>query len=465
MGGEKIKTSSFFLPHAHILIINPTHKRNSKRSWFYQPFSLQLSFATVTSGQREGSAAGIDGDGLSCFERGRWVISFMFIHAITDNPFRRERLSYMDLFGRYLFKQALGATLMVASTLTSIVWIATALKQLSLITSKGQSFPIFFKVTSLAIPNVTALILPIALLIASVHTFNRLNNDSELIVMTAAGARQSYFLKPLLVLALLVTAFIALVNFYIQPKSVRVLQEYIVQIRADLISTILQPGQFSSPERGITFHLRDRDENGDLLGLLVHDQRDSKQVITYLAERGRVIKSDGAPYLIMVKGHVQRQDRKSLEVQTVTFDQYVFDLSSFSKREGKVSLGPRARYLPELLYPAPDDKLYHRAPGRFRAELHQRFSSLLYPFVFVFVVVLYLGHARTTRQGRVSSLLSAFGISAITRVAGLSVTNLAVTHGWAVWLMYGIPMSVILIAALLITSNIKHGWLARLFGS
>ena len=367
----------------------------------------------------------------------------------------------MDLFGRYLFKQTFYATMMVASTLTSIVWIATALKQLSLITAKGQSFQIFMKMTSLAIPNVTALILPIALLIAAVHTLNRLNNDSELIVMTASGARQHYFLKPLLVLATLVMGFITLVNFYIQPKSVRMLQEYIVQVRADLISTILQPGQFSSPETGITFHLRGRDENGDLLGLLVHDKRDPAQIMTYLAERGRVQKTDDAPYLIMAKGHVQRQDSKSGQLQIVAFDQYIFDLSSFSKKEGKVYLGPRARYLPELLYPAADDKVYNRSPGRFRSELHQRFSSLLYPFVFVFVVVLYLGHARTTRQGRLASLLSAFGICAITRVAGLSATNLAVSSAWAVWLMYAIPLAVILIAAFLITSKLSLSQLLR----
>ncbi len=367
----------------------------------------------------------------------------------------------MDLFSRYMFRQAFTALVMISSTLTSIVWIATALKQLDLMTNKGQSFIIFAKMTSLAIPNLTALILPIALLIATVHTLNRLNGDSELIVMAASGAHQRRFAAPLLLLAALVTSFIAFVNFYVQPKSVRALQSYVVKVRTDLIGAILQPGKFSSPESGITFHLRGRAENGDLLGLVVHDRRHATQIMTYLAERARIVKNKEGVYLVMSKGHIHRFVRKSGQLQIVAFDRYIFDLSSFGKKGQKVRLGPRGRTLSELLNPDPDDPLYKQAPGSFRSELHERFASLLYPFVFVFVVVWQLGHAQTTRQGRVTSVLAAFGISAATRVAGLSASNLLASQPWAVVLVYGIPLSVILIAALLINGRITLTRLGR----
>ena len=51
----------------------------------------------------------------------------------------------------------------------------------------------------------------------------------------------------------------------------RALRDLIPQVRTDLISQVLQPGRFSSPEPGLTFHIRDRSLTGDLLGLLVHD--------------------------------------------------------------------------------------------------------------------------------------------------------------------------------------------------
>ena len=44
------------------------------------------------------------------------------------------------------------------------------------------------KMTTLALPNLMAMIAPFSLLIAAIHTLNRLNSDSELIVLTASGA-------------------------------------------------------------------------------------------------------------------------------------------------------------------------------------------------------------------------------------------------------------------------------------
>ena len=88
---------------------------------------------------------------------------------------------------RYIFRQAAGSVAMIMASLTGVVWIALALKQLNLVTSKGQDAWLFFKMTLLALPNLMALIAPIALLVATIHVLNRLNGDSELIVTTAGG--------------------------------------------------------------------------------------------------------------------------------------------------------------------------------------------------------------------------------------------------------------------------------------
>ena len=44
----------------------------------------------------------------------------------------------MNLFGRYIFKQAGGALSLILMSLGGIVWIALALKQLDVVTSQGQ---------------------------------------------------------------------------------------------------------------------------------------------------------------------------------------------------------------------------------------------------------------------------------------------------------------------------------------
>ena len=141
----------------------------------------------------------------------------------------------MRIFSRYVFRQAAGAFLLILLSLCSVVWIALALRQLNVVTNQGQDTWMLIKMTTLALPNLMAIIAPISFLIAALHTLNRLNTDSELIVLTASGSTVWSAARPLLLLAVLVTAGLALINHIAQPWSLRLLKDYIVQMRTDLL--------------------------------------------------------------------------------------------------------------------------------------------------------------------------------------------------------------------------------------
>jgi lipopolysaccharide export system permease protein len=356
----------------------------------------------------------------------------------------------MTLFGRYLLRQVTNAFLVILLTLTLVVWLATALKELNLITSQGQGIVLFLQMTMLSLPSLMALIAPNAMLMAALYTLDRMNGDSELIVMTASGAPVWRIGAPLLALASLVSIAILLANLFLTPASMRALRSFVTQVRADLISQVLQPGRFSSPEAGLTFHIRDRSLNGDLLGLLVHDERDNKQVMSYLAERGRIITNDEGSYLVMFEGYVHRYDGQEADknVQIVAFDQNMLDISEFSPKDnlGKY-LRPREKYISDLINPDMNDKATKRNYGQIRSELHDRLTTPLYPLVFAFVAIALLGHARTTRESRWAQILLAFAIALGLRVAGLMASNLVALNAWAVALVYAVPLGAILVAA------------------
>lgn len=354
----------------------------------------------------------------------------------------------MDLFGRYIFRQTLSTMVLIMVSLTTVVWLASALQQLSVIAENNQSFTRFFSLTALALPSVIAMILPIALLLATLHILNRLNTDSELIVMSASGATVWRFATPLLLLATLVSIILLALNVVITPQALRTLRLELEAIRTDLIGNVLQEGEFASAEQGLTFHIRERAANGDLLGLMVHDARDQSQTLSYLAERARVLRRDGKPMIVMANGHVHRVTPDQPGAQILEFDQYVFDLSSLGDETGPTEFRPRERTLDELINPDPKGFWAQRSPGRLRGELHDRFATVIYPLVFVMLALAAGGHARTTRQRSIIGLVVAFALATLSRLTGITATNLAVKDATLVPLVYAVPIATFILAAI-----------------
>jgi lipopolysaccharide export system permease protein len=361
----------------------------------------------------------------------------------------------MTIFGRYLFRQTAGALVLILTSLTGVVWIALALRQLNLVTSEGQDTLTFLKMTTLALPNLMVLIAPVALLIASIHTLNRLNGDSELIVLTAAGATMWNVARPLLLLGLIVSLAVSAVNHAIMPWSLRHLRELASQVRTDLINQVIEPGRFASPEPHLTFHIRDRSLKGELYGILLNDTRDPKQTMSYLAERGNIIKQDGHAYLLMRTGHIVRRSDPKEPPQIIVFDTYAVDLSNLERASSVPELKPRERFYNELVNPADDDPAFKRNPGHFRAELHERFANPLYPLAFVMLALAFAGQAQSTRTNRTQLLVTGFALAIGCRLGGLALNNLVVLRASAVPLLYGVPLAAMLVASLVMWTRAR----------
>lgn len=356
----------------------------------------------------------------------------------------------MRIFSRYVFRQAAGAFLLILLSLSGIVWIALALRQLNVVTSQGQDTWMLIRMTTLALPGLMAIIAPFSFLIAALHTLNRLNTDSELIVLTASGATVWTAARPLILLSVMVAMLLAFINHFAQPWSMRLLKDYLVQVRTDLLTQVMQPGRFSSPEPNLTFHIRERTLNGELLGLVMHDTRDKTMAQSYLAERGVIVKQDPAAYLVMSAGHIIRRTDPKEPPQIVAFDKYAVDLDRFEAQDGtEIELKPRERYFSELVDPG-DSALFRRQPGQFRAELHERFVSPLYPIAFAFLIVAFVGQARSTRSSRMESLVIAFIAATGARLTGMAVNNLVALKASFLPLLYGLPFIAVAVALIII---------------
>ncbi|MFZ0570795.1 MAG: LPS export ABC transporter permease LptF [Rhodomicrobium sp.] len=358
------------------------------------------------------------------------------------------------LIARYLFRQTASALIMILVSLTLIVWLTLLLREIKLLTAEGQTFLLFLKITALAIPNLIVTVAPVAYLIASLHTLNRINGDSELIVLSASGSSSWRLLFPYFALALIVFGAVLGANLYVLPPASKLLNDYISQVRADLLSTVLQPGEFSDLEAGLTIHIRGKAENGDLLGVVVHDERDKATANTIIAERGEVWNDGGRSQMDLHDGQILRQEAGKRNVQFIHFETYSFDMGDFTAKTGKREPKVQDLSIGELLYPDRKSSYYIANATSIRSELHQRLSTPFYSLVYALLAVLYLGRPRTTREGRVNVLFSAFLIGAVLRALGIAGVNIVGKKLWAVSLIYGAPAGVAVLCLLMLIFNI-----------
>jgi lipopolysaccharide export system permease protein len=342
----------------------------------------------------------------------------------------------MGSISRYIFRTTLSAFMVVLVSLTAVIWVTQALRDFDLMTSQGQTIVVFVGVTGLIIPLLVLVIAPIALLIAVAHVLNKLSTDSEIIVMNAAGMSPWILFRAFLAVAIVVSLFVMAISAYFAPKGLRMLRDWLTEVRADVVSTVVQPGRFTSIESGVTIYIRERNRSGQLLGIFLDDRRNPDERITIMAEVGELIDNDNGTFLILQKGVVQRHAANQRDPAMVVFDRYAFDLSQFAGGAQAVKYSIRERYLWQLIAPDAGDQLYVEQPGQFRAELHDRLIAPLYPIAFVTIAFAYLGAPRTNRQSRTVSMVGAIGGVALLRLVGFVSTVFGATTPWLLSLQY-----------------------------
>ncbi len=325
--------------------------------------------------------------------------------------------------------------------LSGVIWLTQSLRLLDVIITKGQSAGTFLAFSALVLPSVLSLVLPVAFFAAVLYALNRLHGDHELIVLAASGLSAYGFIRPILLLSCSVASIVLVINAGLMPAANTVLKGQILEIRADIAASLLREGAFSNPIPGLTVYIRGRNSSGDMLGILVHDNRDLENPVTYMAESGALVKAITGPRLIMVNGNLQRRSLETGNLSLLYFERYVYDLAEFMPAPGERWREPEERYLNELFFPslARGDQVH---AAKLIAEGHKRLSAALYPLAYGMLGTFALLSAAFTRRSHYWRLGAALAVGVLVRLAGLGVENLATQNHQVIALLYLWPLLV-----------------------
>ncbi len=320
-------------------------------------------------------------------------------------------------------------------SLTGIVGLVEAVRELDRILNRGQSASTFFEMALYMTPMVLRTVLPIAMLGAVITSLYRLIQDSELVVMQSAGLHRMMIARPIILFALGLTIILYILSIELAPAGQRSVRSMVFELREDLASAVIQEGVFNSPADGLTVYVRDRKTSGELLGIMVHDQRKPDSPVTYMAEQGLMVRNEDAPAIIMIKGTLQHYNRETRQLSTLSFDRHVFDLKPFLKTDMFVFYKPKQRPIKELIFArrySQNERDYRRAIE----ELHDRLTAPLYTLIFTLIACAIMLRQANGRHGMLRPILLTVAACTLLQIGGIQALNAVKSNPAMAGLLY-----------------------------
>ena len=263
----------------------------------------------------------------------------------------------------------------------------------------------------------------------------------------------------MLIAAVIVMALTYLCGLYLMPAGQRAMKDKVVDIRADIGAALLNEGEFNTPADGLTVFIRELNSDGTIRGVMVHDNRNKKNPVTYLAVRGQLAQTPGGARLIMFDGTVEQSGHAGGQLTVLKFQRDVFDLDQFASPTRATNRATSERYLSELFWPSP--QLPQKLRNAYIAEGHNRLSQPLYCIAFAMIALAAILRGRRARGANALRLAIAALAAAIVRIAGYGVQGLAVGSPSLVFLFYLIPLLGAAIALAALAGVHPLAWLRR----
>ena len=251
---------------------------------------------------------------------------------LPASPLKRDKVRgdfvVLKRLDRYLLSQFMVLFGFFALVLVSVYWINRAVLLFDRLISDGQTAWVVIEFTALSLPNVIRLVLPAAAFAATIATINRLNQDSEFVVLRALGISPVRLAVPALLLGLIVALMMAALAHHLVPVSRARLADRETEVANDLAAQFLVEGAVQTPVEGLTMYIRAISDRGELEDVFISDTRSTANSVTYTAERAFVVGSDSGPKLILMNGMSEMLRASDQSLSVVRFSTFTFDLAS-----------------------------------------------------------------------------------------------------------------------------------------
>lgn len=342
----------------------------------------------------------------------------------------------MNGLTRYMLNQLVIGLLLITLVLVCVMWLSQSLRFIEMIVNRGLSVGGFLYLTSLLLPNLISIILPISLFIAAAFIYGKMVADRELVVMRAAGLSQQELMRPALIVATGVTLALLILNIDLLPRSYTAFKELQWTIRHTFSHVLLREGAFTLVRPDITIYIRERADDEQLYGVMVHDERRPGRPSTLMAARGAMVNADDGSRVVLFDGNRQEIDIQTHQLSVLYFDRYTFDIEPARGTTDERFREPRERTIPELFASLHDPNLSARDRNRFLVEGHKRLSQPFSAFGYTLIALACLISGPFSRRAQTKRIALSVALMVASQAAAMGIEGMAVNRLYLTPLIY-----------------------------
>lgn len=185
--------------------------------------------------------------------------------------------------------------------LSVILFVQQASRFADIFFSANIPASLVWQLTAALIPNVIAFTCPMAVLVGVIIGLSKMQGDSELVAIRAAGVGNMQITLPMLVLGTALSIFAFLVNLYGVPFASTAVRAIAMRAAILKLESPIEPGVFNTEVAGFTIYVKGGDiESGRWQNIFIHTEDPATGDVRLITSSGgRIDTTDEASELVL----------------------------------------------------------------------------------------------------------------------------------------------------------------------
>ena len=190
---------------------------------------------------------------------------------------------------RYIFREMVPPFFLSIVVLLLVLVLQKLFRMSELMMAKDVNLASSLKVLLYIMPAFLVITIPMSLLVAALTAFSRMSTDSEITAMKASRVSLYHMIRPVFLFALLCFAATSATSLVLVPEANTALKSYLFDLVKSRVTIGLEPGVFSSTFSGMVMYVDKMDEQNNMEGVFISDERSAAEHYTIVARRGTLM--------------------------------------------------------------------------------------------------------------------------------------------------------------------------------